>query len=264
MGNNTGHKSLSIKLLVLFSYGAMIVVNAMAILLPINGISAKEISNLYPNLFTPAPYTFGIWSVIYLALGGFVFYQFKAPHKETGLLTQANLMKIRVAFIFSCLFNSLWIFAWHYQKLGASLLLMVMLLVTLIYINRLTRTNHFPRREKFLLRSPFSIYFGWITVATIVNITVLLVNSHWQGFYLSPVFWTVLILFVGIVICMAVVLLNRDSVYGLAVLWAYGGILANHLSAAGFDGQYYSILIMTVTCMVLLFIAVVVAHLARD
>jgi len=264
MSKNTMYEWLLVKILVILSFVGMIAANAAAVLLPLNNITTKEVSDLYPNLFTPAPFTFSIWSIIYLALAGFVVYQTNPPRKVKGILTPSDLLRIRFAFIFSCIINISWIFSWHYLKLGLSVILMLLLLASLVYVNRLTRTNKLNPMENLLVRVPFSLYFGWITVATIANITAFLVGNNWDGFGLSPVTWTIILLITGILIASAVVIRNKDYFYQFVILWAYAGILANHLSSTGFGGHYYSIMIVTVACMVVMLVVTGVRSLYRQ
>lgn len=263
MGKNITYELILLKVSVFIAFIGMIVVNALAVVLPLNNISTKEVSDLYPNLFTPAPYTFGIWSLIYLALAGFVYYQVNPTHMGKGQSTPSDLIRIRFAFIFSCIVNGMWIFSWHYRMLKLSIILMLLLLISLAYINNITRGSNLNVREKIFLRAPFSLYFGWITVATIANLTALLVGSNWDGFGISPVIWTILVLIAGTIIASAVVIRNADYVYPFVVLWAYGGILTKHYSSAGFGGRYYSILIITVSCMVILLVVTIVRSLYR-
>jgi len=264
MSKNIMYEWVLVKILVIVSFVGMIAANTAAVVLPLNGISTKGVSDLYPNLFTPAPYTFSIWGVIYLALAGFIIYQISPPHRGKGILTPSDLLRIRFAFIFSCIINILWIFSWHYLKLTLSVILMLVLLISLIYINRLTRAKNLNTREKLLVRAPFSLYFGWITVATIANIAAFLVGNSWNGFGLSPVTWTILMMFAGILIASIVVIQNKDYIYPLVILWAYGGILNNHFSASGFGGHYYSIMIATVACMVIMLVVTVTRSLYRE
>jgi hypothetical protein len=241
----------------------MITVNTLAVMLPINNITTKEVSDLYPNLFTPAPYTFSIWGLIYLALAGFVIYQINPQFDRKGILAPSNLIKLRLAFIFSCTLDIFWIFSWQYLKLALSVILMLLLLLNLVYINRLTRLINFNIKEKVFIRAPFSLYFGWITVAVIANITTFLVGIGWQRFGVSPETWTIIILVIGIIIASAFVIQNKDYVYAIAIFWAYGGILVNHFSKAGFGGQYYNIMIVTVACMVTIIVVAMSRSLYR-
>lgn len=220
------------------AYLIMIAVNALANLLPLNGLNTGQVSDQYPNLFTPAAYTFSIWGLIYLLLLGFVLYQFGVFGGDAALQNEMVGL-IGPWFIVSSLANSAWVFSWHYRLIGLSVVLMLILLVSLILIvTRINKYGPLPLREMVLVQIPFSIYFGWITVATIANITVLLVSLGWNGFGLPPQTWTVIALFLGLIIAAETMLRNSDAAYGLAVLWAYVGILVRHLSPSGFAGKY--------------------------
>ncbi len=216
---------MPIKFLVLGSYLGMVVVNVLANALPINNLSTGAISDLYPNLFTPAGLTFSIWGLIYLLLGLYVIYQFGFFQKDKSQDRQDLLKKLSVYFIATSVANAAWIFAWHYMMPGLSLAIMIALLACLIKIADLLKGRNFSRQEKFFIRLPFAIYFGWITVATIANVTVFLVSLGWDGFGVAPSVWTVMILLVGAVIGIARMTKDRSIAYGLVFVWAYAGIL---------------------------------------
>lgn len=232
------------KILALFAYIAMIVVNFLATSLPINNRSTGEISDAYSNLFAPAGIAFSIWGLIYLLLAIYVIYQFKS--KNDGLLK-----KINIFFIITSIANILWIFAWHYDFIGTSLILMLVLLFGLIKIADILRSNDLTKEEKRFIKVPFSVYFGWITVATIANITVFLVSINWGGFGVSDFIWTTIVLLVGLII--GIWRMNKDNsfVYGLVLVWAYLGILLKHISADGFNMQYPIIITTVIVCLVL-------------
>jgi hypothetical protein len=221
----------------------MVAVNYIAVLLPLGGRETGEISDSYPNLFAPAGYAFSIWGVIYILLGIYVVYQLR--RKEDGLVAGINRI-----FIVNALLNTSWIFAWHYDLIWLSLIIMVGLLITLIMIAEMLRGRTLDRREQWMVRVPFSVYFGWITVATIANVTVFLVYLGWDGFGLSEVFWTVAILLIGAVIGSWRMLRDRSVAYGLVLMWAYGAILVKHLDAGGFAGEYPSIIWTVALCLV--------------
>lgn len=236
-----------IKISAAAAYLAMVAVNFSANSLPINNRSTGEISDAYPNLFAPAGLTFSIWGLIYLLLGAFVLYQFtKNSQDRSGLLAKMNFL-----FIVSSLANIAWIFAWHYDFIGLSVLIMAALLVALIKIADLLRVEKFSAREKFFLATPFYVYFGWITVAAIANITVFLVSIGWNGFGLSDLAWTSIVLLVGALIGILRMRKDKNIAYGLVLIWAYLGILFKHFSASGFDGQYPIIMATVVVCLVL-------------
>jgi len=234
------------KLVVAAAYVSMVFVNFLANGLPINNRSTGAISDAYPNLFAPAGLTFAIWGLIYLLLGGYVVYQFVRKDKKTEDL----ISKINPLFIATSLANILWIFAWHYDYIGLSVLLMLALLILLIQIAEILRKEQFVMQEKILVRAPFSIYFGWITVATIANVTVLLVSIGWNGFGIADYIWTSIILLVGAIIGILRMQRDHNVPYGIVLVWAYLGILLKHVSTSGFDGQYPSIIATVIVCLV--------------
>lgn len=240
-------KNIFIKILALAAYVAMIVVNFLANSLPINNRSTGDISDAYPNLFAPAGFAFSIWGLIYLLLGGYVLYQFfKNDKRIEGLLKKINLL-----FIATSLANLLWIFAWHYDFIGLSVIIMAVLLFLLIRIADILRQEKLVSWEKLLIGTPFSVYFGWITVAAIANITVFLVSIGWNGFGLADFVWTSVILLIGALIGILRLQKDKKIAYGLVLIWAYSAILFKHLSTSGFDGKYPSVIITAILCLML-------------
>lgn len=230
------------KTLVALTFILMIVVNALANILPINGIGTGAISDSYQNLFAPAGITFSIWGVIYLLLGGYTLYQIGFFQDKVSEKKGKLMDRIGIVFSLSSLVNAIWIFAWHYMNIPLSMVLMLVILGCLIYINRLIMAAELDRKEKIFISLPFSVYFGWITVATIANVTILLVSLGWDGFALSEPFWTVIVLLVGLLIGIVTILRNRDYAYGLVLIWAYLGILIKHTMADGFAYSYISVI----------------------
>lgn len=236
----------------------MILVNALANILPINGITTGEVSDSYPDLFAPAGFTFSIWLVIYLLLGAFVAYQAK------GLLSgrdvrESILEKVGVYFAASSLFNMAWIFAWHYQRIGWSLVLMILIFASLalVYVRLGRDKEKAPLKEITFVYTPFGVYFGWITVATIANVTAFLVSLGWQGWGLPETFWTVLVILVGALVATLHTLKWKDAPYLLVFVWAFIGIAAKRLGATP---VYYSIL-FAVAASIALFAALFYRYL---
>lgn len=240
-------KNTIIKIVAGLAYVAMVAVNFMANALPINNRSTGEISDAYPNLFAPAGITFSIWGLIYLLIGGYVVYQFlKKDQKAEDLFKKINPLFITTSFA-----NIAWIFAWHYDYIGISVLIMAVLLFSLIKIADILRKEQFTSPEKLFIWAPFSVYFAWITVATIANITVFLVSISWNGFGVADFVWTSIILLVGALIGIWRTAKDKNIAYGMVLIWAYLGILLKHMSASGFDGQYQSIIITVIACLIL-------------
>jgi hypothetical protein len=197
----------------LVAFILVIVMNYLANALPINGKTTGELSAEYPNLFVPAGITFSIWGIIYLLLAAFIVMQFMDANKEL-------VSAIGWAFVLSSIFNALWIVAWHYQKLSLSLLIMLGLLVSLIYINYQLRG--FPSG---LIKATFGIYLGWICIATIANVTALLVNYNWGGWGIPEEAWAIIMIGAGSLISAVALLRLNNPFLALAVIWAFIGIV---------------------------------------
>ncbi|MGE5425469.1 MAG: tryptophan-rich sensory protein [Bacillota bacterium] len=239
-------KNTVLKILAGVAYLAMIVINALANILPINNRTTGAVSNSYPNLFAPAALTFSIWGLIYLLLAGYVVYQFtKSAKGREGLFSKINPL-----FIATSLANFFWVLAWHYDYIGLSVILIVTLLVLLIKIANILRQEKFFSWEKLFIMTPFSVYFGWITVATIANITVFLVSIGWNGFGIADYIWTSIILLVGALIGILRMRKDKNIAYGLVLVWAYLGILLKHLSVGGFNGKYPSVITTIILCLI--------------
>ena len=238
-----------LKIITILTYLLMIAVNALANILPINGLQTGEVSNLYPNLFGPAPVTFAIWGLIYLLLLGFTLYQAGLFQQSMNWEKRELVRKIQILFTVSSLANTGWVFAWHYQLIPMSTILIVILLVCLILINLAIRGKKMTLAEKLLIRLPFSVYFGWITVATIANTTIMLVFWNWKGAGIAEHIWTIAVLLVGLLIGAATALRQKDLAYLLVLIWAYAGIYLKHTSPEGFAGQYGSIIDTVLVCL---------------
>ena len=250
-----------IKIAVLLTYLIMVTVNALANTLPIGGVTTGEISNFYPNLFAPIGFTFAIWGVIYLLLGAYVLYQLGLFQKKKNKKREELFESIAPYFIASSIANTLWIFAWHNKLIFLSLLLMLVILYCLIKIANILRNRKFDSQEKLLIFAPFTIYFGWITVATIANVTTFLVSIRWYGFGLAEDQWTAIILLIGAVIGIVKIIRDSDLLYGLVFLWAYFGIFIKHISPSEFDSEYGLIITTAPITIVMLVIAKVYVFL---
>ena len=247
----------SIKWFVLLAFIAMLTVNALSSILPINGVTPKEVSDRYPNLFVPAPLTFAIWGVIYLLVFGYTLYLLGVFHKRGETCNATLIHRTGILFIISSILNLSWVIAWHYGLLAISFILLALFLLAMIYM-RVIIQRHEPltTKEKWFVRLPFSVYFGWITIATIAGATALLVGNGFGGLGLSEAVWTIIILIVGAVIGILTSLKFRDIPYVLVLIWAYGNILNNHLSPAGFAGKYPGV-ITTLIALLAAFVATI-------
>ncbi len=193
-------------------------INALANILPINGMNTGELSALYPSLFTPAGFTFSIWSVIYLLLVGFLFVQKTISEKP-------YFKELSVWFWLSCVANSAWILAWHYQFIFASVFIMLTLLYSLINLFLIIqKPQQLNLLQKIFIQLPFVFYFAWICVATIANISALLVSLNWNGGFFSPTLWTIIMTGVASLLGILIVTKYRTPLFFLVLIWALFGI----------------------------------------
>lgn len=251
MNSSTASRG-SVKALVVLTFLAMITMNGLANALPLNGRNTGAVSAAYPSLFTPAGITFAIWSLIYLLLGAHVLYQLGLFRDGPETPEQSALLnRIGVLFAVSSLANTAWIFAWHFDYIAISAVLTSVILICLALISVTLRKANLAGRQRWLIGVPFSVYFGWATVATIANITVLLVKWKWDGFGLAPSTWAVVIVVVAMVIGTVTMVRNRDAAYGLVLIWAFGGILLRQISSAGLDGRYPQIIAAVIASLVI-------------
>jgi len=211
-----------LKWLNIIAFGFTVLVNGLAgSTTLIGGINTAEISDSNPTLVTPAGYVFSIWGVIYILLGIFVISQ--ALPSEKGKDYQKRIGSF---FLLSCLLNIIWLFLWQYEILSLSVVVMFLLLATLvmIYLRLDIGKSSVSLRERFAVHLPFSVYLGWITIATIANVTVALVSAGWNGFGIAPETWATLIIIIALLIALLVIATRKDLAYGLVIIWAFVGI----------------------------------------
>jgi benzodiazapine receptor len=200
---------------------ATIAINGLANALPLNGQTTGEISDRFQVYFVPAGYVFSIWGLIYIALVAFAVYQ--ALPSQQG---NPRLRRVGYLFALSCLANIAWLFLWHYERFPSTLVAMLTLLLLLITIYLRLGIGHarISTAEKWLVHVPFSIYLGWITVATIANVTTVLDYLNWSGWGIGAQAWAVIMLVVGLGIASALSLTRGDIAYMLVIIWAFAGI----------------------------------------
>lgn len=221
---------MKLALINLLAGAAMIVINGLAMFGKIGGITPQGVSERYPNVLTPAGWTFSIWSIIYILVMIFMI----------GSLVNANVRTraedIGNWFWISCLLNIGWILTWHFDLIFASMLMMLGLLTSLVMI--ISKTD-----EITLFNAGFSLYAGWITVATLANLMVMLVSFGADGFGKTAQGIALSMIVVAIMVFTAVLLIRHDWVYGTAGVIAFAGIAYRQLSAStGMLGGKYSLL----------------------
>ncbi len=218
---NTTYQKVSNLLALIF----MLVMNTLAVALPLAGKSTGELSDMYPNLFVPAGFTFSIWSIIYLLLIAFIIYQWVASSDKS------NIDKVGPWFILNGAANGAWIITWHYELVPVSLLVMLILLGSLIMMYKNLNVNYFGKYGiKWFVNVPISVYLGWISVATIANFTTVLVHFGWSGFGISEDVWSVVVLIVAVALGCLMLHRHKDIFYAGVIAWASYGILSKRLA----------------------------------
>lgn len=203
-------------------------VNILASTLPLNGQNTGEISDRFQVYFVPAGYVFSIWGIIYIGWIAFTIFQFLPSQKDSRRLRQLGYL-----FALSNLANAAWLFCWHYNLFGLSVLVMLTLLGLLIASYLRLNVNHsfVQQVEYWSVDVLFSVYLGWITVATVANITDWLDLVGWNGFGISAQAWAVIMLGVASLLGLVMALKRRDAGYLAVLVWAFIGIAVKQTSA---------------------------------
>ncbi len=231
------------------AFALVILFNYLATALPLGGRTTGEISDSYSSMFTPAGFTFAIWGVIYLALAGFVVRQLL--QREGG---KRSLEQIAPLFKVNCLANVGWILAWQYGQLAVSMALMIVILVTLVKINAILRSDKsiVGALDFALLVLPFSIYFGWISVATIANVSVLQSAYGFNEVLLSQEVWTFLKLGLAGAAAFVVGWRQANAAYLLVIAWAAYGIAEANVTNPTVEMAAQELVLVTLALGVLL------------
>lgn len=198
-----------------------LIINVLSNALPLNGQNTGEISDRFKVFFVPAGYVFAIWGVIYIGWIAFSVYQALPAQKENPRLRRLGWL-----FAVSNLFNAAWLFCWHYNLFGLSVLVMLSLLGLLIasYLALNVGRTAVSTAGKWCIDIPFSVYLGWVSVAAIANITDYLYFAGWDGFNLAPEIWAAIMLVIASVLGLLMMLARRDAGFLLVLVWAFAGI----------------------------------------
>jgi hypothetical protein len=223
---NQGQNTIGKVLLNWLALVAMLTVNALANILPINGYNTGQVSAMYPNRFVPAGFTFGIWSVIYILLIGFVVMSSWLRWRQPGGAADRLAGRLSPYFIGTCILNAVWILVWHSLQATLSVLVMLAFLALLIRIYLLLqpyRGSLTPAQSAWLY-IPFVVYLGWISVATIANITAWLVGMTWGAWGIDQSWWSIVMIAIAATLGLIFIFKKADAVYALVIAWALFGI----------------------------------------
>jgi len=225
---------------------AFLVQLCMTVLIQLKQVSdytVGEVSEKYPSLFTPAGITFSIWGIIYLSLAVFCLYHIASAWAKPAN-HPANIATERMGewFILANLAAAFWLLSWVYEEIGLSVTLIFIQLLCLVAIHQ--RLGMYDTRagaaSRWLTQFPLSIYFGWITIATMANVSSYLNATPWDGWGLDPVDWTTILIGVAVFIAILVMAIRRNVLFGLVIAWGLYGIILKRMEVDSV--LYYHIL----------------------
>ena len=206
-----------------------IVVNTVSNIFPLNGVNVGALSNtLFANVqIVPANYAFAIWGMVYVGLIAFGIAQLQPNQRQNPSLQQGGY-RLAIACVAQCL----WIYLFLARLFPLSTLAMLGILVPLIglYQSLHSGKRRVSQQERWLIHLPISLYLGWITVATVVNVSIALYSLNWSGWGISSEVWTVILMLVSAVIAAVVNIQRRDMAYLLVIVWALVGIAIRQMN----------------------------------
>lgn len=180
-------------------------------------------------LIVPAGYAFAIWGPIYLGLIAFPIYQL-----VTNRENHPNWTPLRGWYAANVVANGLWLIAASFDWQWVTVGIIVFMLISLFRINQLLHGIEADgaARNYWLERLVFSLYFAWITLATVLNVASALHFYDWNGFGISEVNWTVMMIFVAALIAGFTSWRFRDAPYAGVVVWAFVALTLKHWNGA--------------------------------
>ncbi len=195
-------------------------INSLATTLPLNNKTTAELSDSFLVRFVPAGYVFSVWGIIYTGLIAYTVWQALPKNREN-----ARMRSIGWWFVLGSVANTLWLVFWHYQHVAITLPIMLVLLGTLIYTVIVFKKIPASRlAERICVDVPFSIYLGWISVATVVNATVVLFDNGLKPADDVAILTAVGLVVVAVLLAVSQRVLRRDTAYGMVIAWALYGV----------------------------------------
>lgn len=215
---------VSLKVFLVISYVFMIVMNFLANSIPFNNQNTGAISDKYPSLFTPSGFTFSIWGIIYVFLGIYVVKMLLTSNSDIeGTFLQTTI----IIFIATSILNVMWLLFWHYDYILLSTITMAVFLVLLVVAMLIIPSSY------SLTKIAFSLYAGWLSIAFIANITILIIDKNITFFISKELMWYIIVILIGLIIVGSVLLTTKNIVFGLVFIWAYFGIYMKHKAQTG-------------------------------
>ncbi len=235
------------RIIPILSLSVVLVVNFLANFLPLGGRTTGEVSASYPSLFTPAGFTFSIWGLIYSFLIIYAIYQILPKNKY-----RTNFDRINRHFVINCAANTLWIVCWHYELITLSLVLMAVILTSLIGIYRHILPGKLQGfRDHLFVKIPFSLYLGWITVATLANISVEQTVIGMENWIMTKTVWVFVELALAGAVGTVMIIRYRDPIFGGVVAWATYGITEKQIDTPEVAGAAAAVMILLLVILII-------------
>jgi len=226
-----------------------LIVNGMGASGLINGLSQKEVSDMYPTLITPAPSTFSIWGIIYTFLIISIIFMII---KSEDPYYERVIDEISFLFWLSCALNIVWIVSFSYTFIGLSTIFIFAFLIVMVLIVK--RIAKIQRRGRWLLPITFGLYSGWLFIATVVNIAAWLVKIQWGRFGISAEIWSSITPVLAVGLTLMVLQKTKNAIFPIPIAWAYFGIYNFLLSPDGYKGEYPLLQIVALIGIVILIV----------
>lgn len=195
-----------------------IIINTISNFFPADGLDMASLSDV---LFTsvqilPANYAFAIWGLIYLSLIVFGIYQVQPSQRYNPRLQCSGYL-----LAFACIAQCTWIYLFLARLFPLSVIAMLGILVPLILMYQALHLDcHLiSLKEEWFIRTPISIYLGWITAAFVVNVSLALYSLNWNGWNIAFPIWTVIMMAVATMIASFVIIKYQDTAYALVIVW---------------------------------------------
>ena len=229
MKTSTTKSSLSIAILALVAILATLTINALSNFFPLKGANIGKISNtVFQGVqITPANYAFAIWGLIYIGLIAYGIYQLRPAQRRNPTIGRASVL-----LIVACMAQITWVYLFTMRLFWLSVVAMLVILLALIgaYLQLGIGKVQVLRDRQWLAHIPFSIYLGWISVATVVNIASALYSYNWDGWGINGTYWTAIMLVVATIIAAIVAIKRADIAFTCVFIWAYVAIAIRQIN----------------------------------
>lgn len=171
-----------------------------------------------PTAVDAAPYAFAIWGLIFAWQLAYGVYQLLPAQRENATLRRVGWFTAANGFG-----NALWAVAvLNRQTALAAAILVLVLLGSLVAAEARFR-EPFPApggRDFWLVRVPYSVNLGWISVAAIISVAGVLRDAGWNGAPLAPQVWAAVLVIVAAGLGVAMLLTRGNVAYAAVIVWA--------------------------------------------